>query len=263
MIIFVAGIDYLINMKAEHYFIWSCVGYEDTEFPELYCPVCNGILAYDRESFTRIETPDSSPGREEYIISCRFCCNDCRNQVIMTGSGYNENYMYGSGVYYDPGRILYVPSFFNPAIYLFQIPQKCPGPVKKEIERSFSLFWDDVHSCVNKLRLAVELLMDAHKIHKTAVSRKPGKPRSRLTLHKRIELFKKKNQKVGEILEAIKWIGNKGSHADKQLLVNEAMDAYELLEHALNELYQPKSDVFYDLARLINKKKGVRYAVRR
>lgn len=77
----------------------------------------------------------------------------------------------------------------------------------------------------------MELLMDAHKIHKTAISRKPGKLRSRLTLHKRIELFKKKNQKVGEILEAIKWIGNKGSHADKQLLVNETMDAYELLEH--------------------------------
>lgn len=42
-------------MADEHYFIWNCVGYEETAFPELYCPVCNGVLTYNLESFIRIE----------------------------------------------------------------------------------------------------------------------------------------------------------------------------------------------------------------
>ena len=244
-------------MIANSYFAWSCVGLENTEFPDTYCPSCGNLLIYDRNSLYREETSKSQPNCKDYIITCKYSCKNCNEPVIMTGIGYSENqFVIYDDPYYNKDIILYSPLFFTPTILLFDIHRKCPAKARKEIIRSFSLYWNDVDSCVNKFRLSVELLMDSQKINKTMVHSNGKKSKYRLTLHQRIGLFKKKNQKVGEILEAIKWVGNKGSHADNKLIVNEVIIAYELLEHALNELYEPKKDEMYNMAKEINKRKG-------
>jgi hypothetical protein len=241
-------------MKIRDYFIWSCVGLEGTQFPNIYCPTCNSLLIYDRNSLHQEETSKSQPNSKDYITTSKYSCENCNELVIMTGISYSENQII---IYDDPhynkDRILYSPLFFTPTIPLFNIHHKCPSEVKNEIIRSFALYWNDVDSCVNKLRLSIELLMDSLEIDCSSEE----KSKRRLTLHQRIDLFKKKNRKVGEILEAIKWIGNKGSHANTKLIVNEVITAYELLEHALNELYEPQKDEMHDIAKEINKRKGI------
>lgn len=239
-------------MVNDDYFTWSCIGCNETGFLDIYCPKCNGLLQFIPDSFVKAETTKSTSDYKNYIFTGRYHCLNCKEPVIITGTGYSNEF---NLTYYDPDDILYTPLFFTPTIHLFKIHPKCPQKVRNEIIRSFSLFWHDIDSCVNKLRLSLELLMNSQKINKTAAI-DGKKSKHKLTLHKRIDLFKKKNQKVGEILEAIKWIGNKGSHADNKLIVNEVIDAYELLEHALNELYEPPKDPIYDLAKQINKRKG-------
>ena len=95
--------------------------------------------------------------------------------------------------------------------------------------------------------------MDDRGIAKKAKNKK-GKFDA-LTLHARLERFAAKNQQVGEHLLAIKWLGNSGSHAS-ELTKHDVMDAFELLEHALEEIYDSKTSRLNTLSASINKKKG-------
>jgi hypothetical protein len=77
-----------------------------------------------------------------------------------------------------------------------------------------------------------------------------------LTLHSRISLLPAKHSELGQLFLAIKWLGNAGSHADSPINVDDVMDAYDLLDHALQELYEQKAKKVNALAKKINKKKG-------
>ncbi len=95
--------------------------------------------------------------------------------------------------------------------------------------------------------------MDAQGIPKKAKNKK-GKFDD-LTLHARIERFAKKQAEVGANLLAIKWLGNSGSHST-DLTANDMLDAFELLAHALEEIYEKKSAKLKKLTAAIIKKKG-------
>jgi hypothetical protein len=76
-----------------------------------------------------------------------------------------------------------------------------------------------------------------------------------LSLHARIERFAKKNPNVGNTLIAIKWLGNTGSHSP-DLKANDVLDAFELLLHAIEEIYESKTVRLKKLTSSIIKRKG-------
>ena len=88
---------------------------------------------------------------------------------------------------------------------MFQLNENIPEAISEEIKESFKLYWTDSSSCANKVRKVIELIMDNLKIPKTHLK---SKKRVRYSLHQRIENFKIKNHNQGELLMAIKWIGN-------------------------------------------------------
>ena len=53
----------------------------------------------------------------------------------------------------------------------------------------------------------------------------------------------------------IKWLGNAGSHSSAEITLDDVFDAYELMQHILIELYQPKNELG-KLAKAIRKRKG-------
>ena len=59
-----------------------------------------------------------------------------------------------------------------------------------------------------------------------------------------------------ELLLAIKWLGNAGSHASTPLSLDDVFDAYEILEVVLNDLYENKVEFARKLAKDINKNRG-------
>ena len=74
----------------------------------------------------------------------------------------------------------------------------------------------------------------------------------------RITKAKDKNIVLGkleDILYAIKWLGNAGSHSSSEITLDDVFDAYELMHHVLIELYQPKNRL-NKLAKAIRKRKG-------
>ena len=78
-----------------------------------------------------------------------------------------------------------------------------------------------------------------------------------MSLHSRIkEHLPDKYQTIKEHLEAVKWLGNAGSHSDNELSLNDTMDAYELVEYILLQVYAPPTDNLNTLAQDINQSRG-------
>lgn len=136
-----------------------------------------------------------------------------------------------------------VPTYFEPYVPVIRIPSGCPESVSAEVLKASSLIWCSPSSSGNKIRVAVERLMDAQ-----------GVPNAR-DLHVRIKNFSTTHQDVVDKLLAIKCIGNIGSHSDNLELVD-VLDAFELLEYCLDELYEGRSARLKALAASINTHKG-------
>ena len=153
----------------------------------------------------------------------------------------------------------YVPRFFEPALPIFPIPRECPKGVHDELMRAFALIWSDVGSCGNRLRVAVEVLMNECKVQKKAkikTGRNKGQFRE-LSLDERIRKFGEKQKDAATQLLAIKWLGNIGSHAGLAVLTHDdLLDAFEHFEFALDLIYSKTSTDLVRRAKQIIKKKG-------
>lgn len=55
---------------------------------------------------------------------------------------------------------------------------------------------------------------------------------------------------------AVKWLGNAGSHSGNTVSADDVLDAYELMEKLLTEVFDEESKKIMALAKDINKKKG-------
>ena len=208
-------------------------------------------------------------------LTCKFVaisrCNnpDCKEITTIVGKTKSvletrrkEYYPGWSPDYFDEPpdpepdyTMVYEIDYTDPAIKLLIFPEEIHKEVGELIEDSFRLFWVDEASCGNKIRIVIEKLLNFQKVNKT-VKTKNGK-RVKLSLHKRIVLFKDKNPRVANYLLALKWLGNQASHGGKKLKRKDLMDAYKILELSLQELYYTKRSEVEKIAKKINKKKRV------
>ena len=216
--------------------------------PQWYCPTCKKyLLKGEKDEFHFVETIESKNIRkikgweEREIFDTRYrftgtlkCSNpSCKDVVIFSGTG---SMTYApkkdkSGAVYTVEAPYFVPQYFNPPLYLFEINKDCPEKIATAIYDSFGLYWYDESSCANKIRIVVEIIMNQQRVRKT--SEKKGK---RLNLHQRIEFFERKKPDIAKHLFAIKFIGNDGSHMGK-ITTDDLIDAYTLLEYSINNLY--------------------------
>lgn len=56
---------------------------------------------------------------------------------------------------------------------------------------------------------------------------------------------------------AIKWIGNQGSHLDKELTNENLITAFEILENVLHKIYDKSEKMIAQKVRHINKNKKI------
>jgi Domain of unknown function (DUF4145) len=224
------------------------------------CPHCgNGILKAYKNKIHREETKPSKSIQEEsggqypyseYYFSGLLKCVNCSEHISVIGNA--DDYAHaeeGEQSWY------FYPKLFYPPLLFFSLSSKFPKKISNEIKNSFLLFWADCASSANRVRTVVELIMNAQKIKKSFISKK-GKRRY-YSLHERIEFFQNLNPKkkeIGQYFMAIKWIGNEGSHPLNELKQDDIIEAFEMLEAALIELYPSKHLV--KLAKAITKRKG-------
>lgn len=229
--------------------------------PSWGCPHCSdGALALVKKSLRVEETSESKKDRShpdwdpEWIrqrFSILLRCGQCHEPVFAVGNvrlKEDHDDVHGWSL-----ADALVPTFFEPAPPVIRIPPACPKEVGAEVTGASALYWSSPSSAANRIRAAIERLMDDRGISRKGKT-KNGKFVD-LTLHARIERFATKNQEVGQTLLAIKWLGNTGSHS-MDLTADDMLDAFELLLHALEEIYESKSFRLKKLASSIIKKKG-------
>lgn len=231
------------------------------------CPTCGkGVLKVKKDTFHFKETKSSSgmhlhpawePDWTQYVYSCLLECTNavCKDVISSSGVGSVNEFCYddeemttvqGHEEYFNP-------KYFTPHLKLFGIPIGTQEDVIHEINNSFSLFFSDPSSSSNHIRIALEHLLTHLKI-KIFVS--PKGRRRHLSLHNRIKLLPAKFNHVKEEFIAIKWLGNAGSHSQHEVKTDDVLDAYELMEVVLVEIFNNKREPAKSLAKKINKKKG-------
>lgn len=157
-----------------------------------------------------------------------------RQTVELSQDPYQEQADYDEVIY---------PLFFLPAPPIISLPAKCALEVASQVELAFSLYWSDLDAAGTRLRIAVERLLDS-----TGVEARP-------TLHNRIELYKKKEPELGDCLLAIKWLANEATH-ETGLLAYDVLDGFEILEHVLEQIYDPRTKKISRKVVDINQRKG-------
>ncbi len=252
--------------------LWKPIFWE-WAWPQLPCPSCKvGTLKIDKNSISKTETRLSKAAHskdewepdwiEERFIAILTCANpSCTDNVFVCGKITKEwDWSTDSdGNSFTELDDYYNPHFFEPALPVFPIPNKCPRKVRDELIRAFALIWSDVGSAGNRLRVAVESLMNECKIQKKAkikTGKNKGKFRE-LTLDERIKKFEEKQEDAATQLMAIKWLGNIGSHAGLAVLTrDDLLDAFEHFEYALDLIYLKSGTNLVKRAQHIIKKKG-------
>ena len=246
--------------------------FKENDPPSWACPTCGlGSLASVKGSFKIEETRASSDAHQEdgwepdwiqhrFIGMLKCSRTQCGDIVIIAGDTVSEEYYEPDPSnpynYIDYGvETRLRPRYVLPAPALFRMPPDTPEDVRDEIIGAFQLFWTDYGACANKLRSALEALMDHFNVKKTAINRK--NKRVRVDLHGRIELFRTRAPDVADHLLAAKWIGNTGVHAGR-LNDSDIFDALDMIEFALDELIAKRSSQLKKIAKAITKRRAPR-----
>lgn len=237
-------------------------------WPSIPCPACKtGDLTYDEDSIAEVNTAESDRVRDDpnwdpewlwgYFHGVLRCSRpSCREKVVVVGEyevdmvSDSDSSTYGNyGAHY---RVKYT----IPALPIVTLPASTPQDVRARIDEAAQVIWTDPSAAASRLRLAIEELLDRQRIKVTTINK--NHKRVKLQTHDRIVLLRSKNPRASEILEAVKWIGNQGSHNSRPLTVGEVLDGADLLAHALMILYDTTDREIARKVRAINKAKGLR-----
>lgn len=232
--------------------------------PKWPCPSCeDGRVLLQKDSFqSGYDATTKREGNEIYfepehyrsVFTCMLECDVCRESVAVGGTGGTERYVNECG----PDEIgdYYTPTFFQPALQIIDLRNvtRLPDKIRGALEKSFPLFWCDYDACANRLRTTVESLLDELGVPRTEMQ---ANKLRRISLHSRIARISVDSipqiDVVKPMLLAVKWIGNDGSHQLEGISREDLINAYEMLEHCLIQIYcDSRSAELLSLANAIN-----------
>lgn len=233
--------------------------------PAWNCPRCDiGTLRENVEARQLVEPSYSERDHAEdwwepehitYRLSAQMQCvnSNCGEIVFVIGAG---SVHYGDDEGGDPYYETLEPRAAYPAPPVFRVEDDWPEGVCLELSYAFAHILGDAGAAANRLRTSVERLLDHLNVKKTtliAVKGATQKKRIRISAHDRIIIFKKTNPEAADLLLAIKWLGNAGSHSGLEGISREdVLIGMEIMEHVLDK----RAATVKKLAKSINKKKG-------
>lgn len=237
--------------------------FDENNWPHIKCPFCKlGQLAPDK--ITSVESvkskaaraqPDWDPFWIHGIFSALLKCTNCNSEVFaqgLMGVDIIDVDPYENGMKYST---CYKVKYFSEPLDIMSFPKGCSDEVKSRVNEVSNVLWINPDAATNRLRVAIDELLTALKIPRNQKNKKSQW--EKLSTHARIQLLKKKNVDAASLLEAVKWIGNDGSH-DKGLSVSDVLDGIQLYNRALNLIYDRSDQVLIKKAAAINSRKGVK-----
>lgn len=213
--------------------------------PDLRCPTCNsGILqvkdkpVVHQTAGSRADLDDCT-SFEPILFVQRFtmmlvCTNArCQEGVAVCGDTFEDLYQEQDGCI--DSVTTFEPVIMYPGPPLSDIPTGTPLEVGKALQASFVLFWADLGSAANKLRVAAERILDDKKIKRTTINAR--RKRVQLSLSDRIAIYASTGgAQHKDMLTALRWIGNEGSHTGN-IDRDDLLTGFELMQLGLEDLY--------------------------
>ncbi|NQZ42405.1 MAG: DUF4145 domain-containing protein [Moritella sp.] len=235
--------------------------FRSEDIPNWPCPMCSAnSLSCSAEGFHKQykvpidpNHPAFSPDDIGYVFSMNLKCTisscDCRVMCIGTGDVSQEYLHDGSGDWgwFDNFEV----KFFEPPLRLFTPPNGTPSGVIKALDISFSTYFSSPSTSLSTLRAALEVLlgeMDVSSVDENG---------NFLSLARRISSLPEGYRKIIEPANAIRWLGNDGTHSGYHIRRSDVNDGYNIFEHILVELYPEQKASIEALVERINAAKGV------
>jgi hypothetical protein len=223
--------------------LWTTEWFFKGGFPRFPCTRCQkGEFTYRADKIVVLETtysrlhrqsdPDWSP--PDYIeerFTILMTCNNptCGELMIVAGDTAIDQVVDDQTGDWNWETVFRPRSVF-PGPGMIKIPKEVPQPIVDEVHLAFQFYWSHLGTSATRLRTSVERVLDHFNI--------PAKKASGgfLTLDARIKQFEKIDQGHAETFNALRFVGNLGTHQDE--LTREALlDAFEVYEDALDELF--------------------------
>lgn len=229
--------------------------------PAWMCPNCGSIsLAPTDDSFNKnyrvpVSTshPDFEPEWIEYVFSLQLKCSveSCSLRAVCIGTGrVSQEYLE-----HDPGEWgwfdLFEVKYFEPSLRLFIPPPATPHWVRHALDTSFSTYFSSPGTSLSTLRTALEVLLGELEVPSV------DENGNFLSLAKRIRMLPDDYREVVEPANAIRWLGNDGTHSGVFVRNSDVLDGYRIFEHILRKLYPEQKASIESLVMRINEVKGV------
>jgi hypothetical protein len=229
-------------------------------WPYVECPTCRiGALIPDflkgtaspRSLHDYDQNHDGSliNGHFHGVLKCTF--SQCEERVTVAGD-YDVDFDADDEGYTRPFDFFKL-RYAAPPLDVLVPPVGTPEAVVQAIKSAGRIVWIDPGAAANRLRVAIEELLTDYGMRRTKIV---NHKRVRLSTHAQIEEFKRYELLVGDTLEAVKWIGNAGSH-EQDLTAKDVIDGAEILGYALRLLYDKSDEQMERRIRAVNKRKGL------
>lgn len=237
-------------------------------WPAITCPTCRlAILTGDRSFKTKRSAESKRFYKEEEGFEPDWI-HGVFNGVLTCSNAQCEETVVVAGVYkivpaqtrHEQYTQCLQPRYFDPPLCLMELPSGVPEETARAVADASSLILINPGAAANRLRQAVESLLTARKVKRfeTRTNRKTkANYRHRLSLHERIAILRISIKDAADLLEAVKWIGNDGSH-EASLTVEQVLQGVRIFEVALQLMYDTRNLEARKAAKQIIRRKGIR-----
>jgi hypothetical protein len=105
------------------------------------------------------------------------------------------------------------------------------------------------------MRTALEEILSERGIPRTTINAK--RKRIPIPLQQRIDKYAKIDSDAAQYLEALKWLGNIGSHAArKPPSLKDLLEGFDVFEHAIEHIYVKRAKAVKKIAKRMVQRKG-------
>ncbi|MGN2430288.1 DUF4145 domain-containing protein [Pseudomonas syringae] len=234
--------------------------FTESTVPEYKCPRCyKGYLRLEGE-FNGLETEGSAavhneewwePEYIELIFNCTLKCGIRSELVFVVGNGVvEEEYEVDEhGEWSRDWTSYYRPTFFHPALHLIDYPARAPKEVVSPLSTAAAMFFSSPASSCNAIRASAEEVL-------THLGIAVKTEEKFISFGNRINLLPEEQASTKNLFNAIRWIGNHGSHPGNEIEFEDALHALEIMEYLLEEVFGDRKQALEALAAAINDRKG-------
>ena len=212
-------------------------------FPSWSCSQCwNGslrLLPATLQTTTsrteRLERDDPHYNHHEFLdrFVALLKCDNPACEETGTIAGNRHQHWLPDGTEDGYTDISYQVFSVVPSPLPFKLGSRVPQAVADRMREASALFWQDATAAANRAREAIGAILTDLGIETHSENKR------RLNLHQRIEKLRARTDRTwgeqADLIEAIKWIGNEGTH--ETVSREEVLDAFELLETVIEDIY--------------------------